>query len=231
MPDFRYAQFCPLARAAEVLGQRWSLLVLRELMLGPQRFSELRRRLAGVSSSVLAERLSALEAFGLIEVHALPAPASGRAYRLTERGESARPVLLALARFGLQWLGPRKGGDHFEADWLRLSFEAFAAPGPTPERRFELCVGGGARHVRLRFAGGPRGLHFLADAAPADVVVHAHPEHLLGLLTGLLSAADARAEGVSIEGDEAALAALPAQFQFRPDPPRRARVQNQGAEP
>src|SRR5262245_46024743 len=200
-------------------------------MLGPQRFSELRRRLAGVSSSVLSERLSALEAFGLIEEHALPTPASGRAYRLTERGESVRPVLLALARFGLQWLGPRNGGDHFAADWLRLPVEAFAAPGPPPEGRFALRVGEGTPHVRLRFAGGPRGLHFLADAAPADVVVHAEPEPLLGLLTGLLSAADARVAGVSIEGDEAALAALPAQFQFRPDPPRRARNQRQGAEP
>jgi DNA-binding HxlR family transcriptional regulator len=231
VPDFRYAQFCPLARAAEVLGQRWSLLILRELMLGPQRFTDLKRRLAGVSSSVLSERLSALEEFGVIGPHELPPPAVGCAYRLTERGESARPVLLALARFGLQWLGPIGSGDHFEADWLRLSFEAFAAPGPTPARRFELCVGSARARVRLRFAGGLRGLHFLTDAGPADVLVRAEPQHLLGLLTGLLSAADARAQGVSIEGDEEALAALPAQFQFRFDPPSRAPTQGQGAQP
>ena len=164
MTDFRYAQFCPLARAAEVLGNRWSILILRELMLGPQRFSDLKRRLAGVSTSVLSERLSALEGFGVVAQEELPPPGAARVYRLTARGESARPVLLALARFGLHWLGPMGGEDHFEADWLRLSLEAFAAPGPTPARRFELRVGTGSGAVVLRFAGGPHGLHFLADA-------------------------------------------------------------------
>jgi DNA-binding HxlR family transcriptional regulator len=234
VPDFRYAQFCPLARAAEVLGNRWSVLILRELMLGPQRFSDLRRRLKGVSTSVLAGRLAALEGFGVIDQGELPPPAPARVYRLTARGESARPVLLALARFGLHWLGPMGGGDHFEADWLRLSLEAFAAPGPTPARRFELCVGSGSGAVVLRFAGGPHGLHFLADAEPADVVVTAEPEHLLGLLTGLLPADAARAEGASIEGDTSALADLPSQFQFRSEPPSRAQPdpqpQRQGAQ-
>lgn len=231
MPEFRYAQFCPLARAAEVLGNRWSVLILRELMLGPQRFSDLKRRLAGVSTSVLSERLSALEGFGVIAQHELPPPAAARTYRLTPRGESARPVLLALARFGLHWLGPMSGGDHFEADWLRLSLEAFAAPGPTPARRFELRVGAGSHATRLRFAGGPEGLQFLADAEPADVVVTAEPPLLLGLLTGLLPADAARSEGASIEGEAAALADLPSQFQFRFDSPSRARTPEQGAQP
>ncbi len=59
MADFRYAQFCPLARAAELIGERWTLLVIRELLTGPQRFSELKRRLEGISSSVLASRFGA----------------------------------------------------------------------------------------------------------------------------------------------------------------------------
>jgi DNA-binding HxlR family transcriptional regulator len=237
--EFRYAQFCPLARSAEVLGNRWSVLILRELMLGPQRFSDLRRRLAGVSTSVLSERLAALEGFGVIAQEELPPPGAVRVYRLTERGESARPVLLALARFGLHWLGPMGSGDHFEADWLRLSLEAFAAPGPTPARRFELRVRSGAGAVVLRFAGGPHGLHFLDDAEPADVVVTAEPQHLLGLLTGLLPAEAAHAQGAAIEGDAAVLADLPSQFQFqlqlRPEPPSRAQTrpqpQRQGAKP
>jgi DNA-binding HxlR family transcriptional regulator len=235
VPDFRYAQFCPLARAAEVLGNRWSILILRELALGPQRFSDLRRRLAGVSTSVLSERLSALEGYGVIAQQELPPPAAARVYRLTARGESVRPVLLALARFGLHWLGATGGGDHFEADWLRLSVEAFAAPGPTPGRRFELRVGSGPGAVVLRFAGGPHGLRPLAAAEPADVVVTAsEPQHLIGLLTGLLSPDAARAQGAAIEGDAAALADLPRQFQFRPEPPSRAHSQPlrpEGAQP
>jgi DNA-binding HxlR family transcriptional regulator len=223
--EFRYAQFCPLARAAEVLGNRWSLLVLRELMLGPQRFGDLRRRLAGISTSVLAERLAALEGYAVVEGADLPPPASVRVYRLTPQGEALRPALAALARWGLFWLRPPAAGDHFEADWLRLALEAFAAPGPTPARRFELCMAGG----RLRFEGGAHGLRFPADDAPADLVIEARPDALIGLLTGLLPAAAARARGVRLRGDASALADLPRLFRF--ESPSRARTHDQHAGP
>lgn len=225
MSEFRYAQLCPLARAAEVIGNRWSLLVLRELMLGPQRFGDLRRRLAGISTSVLAERLAALEGYGVVETAELPPPAAVRVYRLTEHGESFRPVLLALARWGLRWLSPPGRGDHFEPDWLRLSLPSLAAPGPTPARRFELCVSG----ERIRFEGGPQGFRFAGEDAPADLVIETAPEHLIGLLTGLLPAAAARARGVRLRGDASALADLP--LLFRPGSPSRAPTQDQGAKP
>ncbi len=227
MADFRYSLFCPLARAAEVLGNRWSVLILRELMVGPQRFSDLKRRLGGVSPSVLAERLSSMEALGLIAADALPPPAASQVYRLTDRGESARPVLLELARFGLHWLGPREPGDHFEPDWLRLSLESFAVPGPTPPYRYRIEVRAAAP-FRVGFAGGPEGFHFVDDARPFDATVSAAPEQVLGLLAGLLSPDAARSAGASIEGDAAVLAALPALFQFRPESPSRARTQPQG---
>jgi DNA-binding HxlR family transcriptional regulator len=225
--EFRYAQFCPLARATEVVGNRWSLLVLRELMLGPQRFSDLKRRLAGVSTSVLAERLAALESFGVVAQAELPPPAASRVYQLTPHGEAFRPVLFELARWGLHWLRPPGKGDHFEPDWLRLSLEAFAAPGPTPARRFALCVESGGSRARIRFEGGPEGLRFLTAGGPADLVLEAGPQDLLGLLTGLLPADAARARGVRIEGDVSALADLPRQFRF--DLPSRAPTQ--GANP
>ena len=66
MAEFRYAQYCPLARAAEVVGERWTLLVVRELLLGPKRFSDLKRALLGVSTSVLSERLARLEERGVV---------------------------------------------------------------------------------------------------------------------------------------------------------------------
>jgi DNA-binding HxlR family transcriptional regulator len=158
--EFRYAQFCPLARAAEVVGNRWSLLVLRELMVGPQRFSDLKRRLAGVSTSVLSERLAALEAFEVITQAELPPPGAVRVYQLTPHGAAFRPILLDLARWGLHWLSAPSTGDHFEAGWLRLGLEAFAAPAPTPARRFALRVAGGDETAQIRFEGGA--------ACPAD---------------------------------------------------------------
>jgi DNA-binding HxlR family transcriptional regulator len=233
MADFRYSLFCPLARAAEVLGNRWSVLILRELMVGPQRFSDLKRRLGGVSPSVLTERLSAMEGLGLIAPDALPPPAASRVYRLTPRGESARPVLLELARFGLHWLSAPEAGDHFEPDWLRVSLEAYAVPGPTPAHRYEIEVLAESAPLRLRFGGGPGGFHFFEDAGSVDAVIRAAPEQLLGLLIGALSPQQARSAGASVEGDPAALAALPGFFQFRPESPSssRAQPQGQGANP
>ena len=225
MREFRYAQLCPLARATEVVGNRWSLLVLRELMLGPQRFSDLKRRLAGISTSVLAERLAALEGYGVVEPAALPPPGCVQVYRLTPHGEAFRPVLLELGRWGLRWLWPPDAADHFELDWLRLGLPSFAAPGPTPARRFELRV----RGERIRFEGGPHGFRFAADDAPADLVIEAAPEDLVGLLTGLLPAAAALARGVSLVGEVSALADLPRLFRF--DSPSRAQPQGQGANP
>jgi len=223
--DFRYAQYCPLARAAEVVGNRWSLLVLRELMLGPQRFGDLKRRLRGVSTSVLSERLLALEEYGVIAPDELPPPASVRVYRLTPHGEAFRPVLLELGRWGVRWLRPPDAGDHFELDWLRLALESFAAPGPTPARRFELRVGS----ARLRFEGGAHGFRYSRGEAPADLTIEASPPELLGLLTGLLPAAAAEARGVRFHGDAGALADLPRLFRF--EFPSRAQPQGQGANP
>ncbi|MCH8132535.1 MAG: helix-turn-helix transcriptional regulator [Myxococcales bacterium] len=77
--DFRYAQFCPLARAAEIVGERWTLLILRELLIGPKRFSDLQAPLAGVSSSVLADRLGKLTQRGVVRRRELPPPAAANA--------------------------------------------------------------------------------------------------------------------------------------------------------
>jgi len=213
--EFRYELFCPLARAVEVLGNRWTVLILRELMVGPQRFSDLRRRLGRVSSSVLAERLSHMESLGLIETEELPPPAASRVYRLTARGESARAVLLELARFGLHWLGPRRPGEHFEPDWMRLSLQSFAVPGPTPGHRYEVEIRGEGEPVRLRFGGGPDGFHYLDDDTPVDAELRGTAEPLLGVLTGLLPVDAARAAGATIDGDPDVVAALPDFFEFR----------------
>jgi DNA-binding HxlR family transcriptional regulator len=215
MADFRYEQFCPLARAAEVLGQRWNLLVVRELLLGPQRFADLRRRLSGVSPSVLAERLAMLEASGVIERRELPPPAAREVYALTPHGEALRPILAALARWGLRWMTVPKRGDHVEPDWVRLAAEMFAARGPTPPRSFELhaLAQGGAGEARVRVAGGPSGTRLAPPDAPVDASVAAPAALLLGLMSGAARASElARAGRITVAGDARALDDLPALF-------------------
>jgi DNA-binding HxlR family transcriptional regulator len=216
--EFRYAQFCPLARAAEVVGHRWTLLILRELAIGPQRFSDLQRRLAGVSSSVLAARLADLEGHGVVARRELPPPAASQVYELTDHGRALRPVLGALARWGLAWLGAPRPGDHVEPDWLRLAVEAFAAPGPSPARRYELRARAGGREAVIPLAGGRGGTQVPAERGEADARVAGPVPVLLGLLSGRLSPDAAVAAGAEIEGDREALRDLPSLFAF-PAPP------------
>jgi DNA-binding HxlR family transcriptional regulator len=98
----RYEDACGVAHALELIGERWAPLVLRELMFGPRRFSELRADLSGISANVLTQRLSELEARGLIRKVQLPPPASVQVYEATEWGLEAAPVMRALGRWGVR---------------------------------------------------------------------------------------------------------------------------------
>jgi DNA-binding HxlR family transcriptional regulator len=95
-----YADPCGVARALDVVGERWALLVVRELLLGPKRFSDLRTGLPHVGPDVLSQRLRELEQAGLVRRDQLPPPAASRVYELTERGHELEPVVLALGRWG-----------------------------------------------------------------------------------------------------------------------------------
>ncbi len=220
MERFRYAQFCPIARAAEILGQRWMLLVFRELFGGPQRFSDLRRRLRGMSSSVLAERLATLEEAGLVARRALPPPAGASVYELSEAGRAFEPALLEIARWGLRLMTPPRPGEQLEPEWVRLGVRAFARRSPAPARRIELRMPAEPAAVSVRVAGGAGGTTVLGDDAPVEAVVTAPPLVILGLLSGGLDPQQALRDGaVAIEGDASALADLPRLFDILPDSP------------
>ena len=96
-----YGQFCPVASSLDVLGDRWTLLVLRELSMGRQRFTDLRTNLTGIPPNVLSQRLKRLTEHGLVTVEELPPPAARSVYTLTPRGRDVVPVLRALVRFGM----------------------------------------------------------------------------------------------------------------------------------
>lgn len=215
MDPFRYAQFCPLARATEILGHRWVMLILRELFVGPQRFSDLRRRLPGVSSSVLADRLAGLEARNVVGRRALAPPAAATVYELTDDGRALEPALLALTRWGARFLNSPAPGDHVEPDWLGIAIDAFARTGPTPARRFELRPYSGDREAVLRVAGGPDGTHSIRDDLPVDVSIQAPVMIVMGLMSGAIPPETAlAADDVQIEGDFETLSDLPGLFEM-----------------
>ncbi len=215
MPEFRYAQFCPLARASEILAERWTLLIARELACGPQRFSDLRRRLPGVSSSVLAARLARLEERGLVARREVPPPSPATLYEFTRKGERMLPVLRELMRFGLLFTEPMRPDDHLEPEWVPVALEAFARGGPTPERTIGIRVpdgdGEGDRDVTLLLRGGPAGTRVERLDGPADVTLRCEPILVLALTSGQLDPVALHEEGrIEVEGDAALLRDLPA---------------------
>ncbi len=101
-----YGQYCPIAAGLDVIGDRWVLLICRELGMGPQRFTDLRAALTGIAPNLLTERLRSLQAAGLVETVELPPPAARSVYQLTAQGRGVVPVLRAVARFGVHQLEP-----------------------------------------------------------------------------------------------------------------------------
>jgi DNA-binding HxlR family transcriptional regulator len=120
----RYDQYCPVCHALGLVGERWALLVVRELLKGPKRYTDLLDGLPGVGTNVLAARLKELEAGGIVRKRKLPPPAASTVYELTEYGQELEEPLYALARWGARSLGPPGQSDHLYPDW---GLNAFAA--------------------------------------------------------------------------------------------------------
>lgn len=184
MPSFRYAQSCALARAAELLGERWTLLVLRELTIEPRRFAELRRALHGITASVLSERLDSLVEAGLV-AHEPGANRHGGRYRLTPAGDALKPAMLELVRWGARFLLPLRDGDTLDPGWLALALEACAKRRPGPELTFDVTIRG-APPVRLLVVAGPDGTRVTRATGSAGVAFEADPACVLGLMAGLV---------------------------------------------
>lgn len=126
----RYEDGCGTAHALDLIGERWALLVMRELMLGPKRFSDIRADLPGISANTLTQRLEGLEAAGIVQREQLPPPASGQVYGLTEWGYQSLPVMGALGRWAVRSPG-HDPSRHFSAVSLMLSFMAMNQPAVT----------------------------------------------------------------------------------------------------
>jgi DNA-binding HxlR family transcriptional regulator len=180
-----------LARAAEVLGERWTLLIVRELLLGPKRFSDLRERLDGISPSVLTERLARVEELELVRRMVLPPPAASSVYELTEHGEALRPAVYELIRWGGRFLQPRRKGERVEPEWMRLALDALARRGASPRRRVVLRVREGRTEALVHVAGGRRGTTVSAGRGPADATLVIDVQALLAVASGRLSLARA----------------------------------------
>jgi DNA-binding HxlR family transcriptional regulator len=186
----RYQQFCPLARALDLLGDRWSLLVVRELAVRPCRYTDLRDGLPGIATNLLADRLRDLQEAGVVRGEYAPPPVATTLYSLTDWGAELRPLLVQLGRWGLRLMAPGKGGDDFRSRWAVLGVEALYQDvdlGGLEPVTVLLDAEGGGEPVLVTAT--PAGV--AAALAPAgravDVVIAADPDTAVGLLTGLIT--------------------------------------------
>lgn len=190
----RYDHYCPMAHALDMVGDRWELLIVRELLPGPKRYTDLVDGLPGIGTNILAARLRDLESCGVIAKKTLPPPAASRVYELTEYGRELRSVLRELALWGARSLGPPTPDDEFFPGWLVNPIDTMLAP-LAPAGRFEFRVGDEVASL----------VDGVARSGPVDdpdVVVTGEPEGLYHLFV------DRRLDLVEIDGDRDLLARL-----------------------
>lgn len=194
-----YAQYCPVAHALELVGERWALLVVRELLNGPKRYTDLAGALPGIGTNILASRLRDLEQAGVVQKRRLPPPAAAKVYELTPYGEELREPLYALGRWGARSLGPPRPDDSLAPGWLVNAVLATCTSGCLPDKVFELRVEDDA--VTARFEGDK--LVVEAGSSPdADTIIETDPATLFSIAAGQLSTNEAvKTKVLTVTGD------------------------------
>jgi len=200
-----YCQYCSVAKALDVIGDRWNLLIVRELLLrGRCRYTDLRDGLPGIATNLLADRLRDLEGAGIVFREDAAPPIATTLFGLTERGQELKPVLEQLGQWGAPLMFEPAEEDAFRAHWLALPVELFLEDHEPnrPPVTIELRTGEQPMMIET-LDGGVR-----ARPGPArdpDLVLSGAPYVIVGLLSGRLSLADARARGLKSEGDAGTL--------------------------
>ncbi|MGH2813434.1 MAG: winged helix-turn-helix transcriptional regulator [Actinomycetota bacterium] len=197
-----YDQYCPLARALDVVGDRWAMLVVRELFFAPKRFTDLQQRLEGIAPNLLSRRLKELEAAGLIRRRRLDPPAAATVYEVTEKASGLEAAMLELAKWGVQFLGSYEGDEAFEFEWLLPVMEEYAdreaARGVW--ETYEFRINGSDFWVKV--ADGEVTVRPGHAPEPADLLVETDLETFMGIGFGAISPEDAVGSGrIRVIGD------------------------------
>lgn len=206
-----YDQYCGLAGTLDLVGERWTLLVVRELMAGPQRYTDLAHSLRGIGTSLLASRLKKLEASGIITKEWLAPPAASAVYRLSGAGEELARALTPLMQWGLRHAVPEQPGPdtQVKAEWslMTLTYGIDPAAFAGIDATYTVIVDGLPAHLRIR--DGRASVLPGSDHVDADATVRLDAATVAALGSGRVSVLEATLAGnLVIEGDEVAIATL-----------------------
>jgi DNA-binding HxlR family transcriptional regulator len=200
-----YKQRCGLAKALEIVGDRWTLLIIRELMIREScRYTDIRNGLPGIASNLLAERLQELEAAGILFREEAPPPIATTLYRLTDRGRALESSLLQLGAWGAPLLTPRVKGENLQAHWLVLPLRLYLKDRSPDKPRMGIDVRAGDESIAIVVSGGRVDVR-LGHAETPAAVVSGRPDTVLQLFTGRIGLPDALSAGLLWEGPRAAL--------------------------
>jgi DNA-binding HxlR family transcriptional regulator len=200
-----YGQLCSIAKALDVVGDRWSLLIIRELMIrGACRYTDLKNGLPGIATNLLSDRIRELESAGLIQREDAPPPVATTLFHLTDAGAELLPVLEAMTRWGIRFMAEPADGDQFRSQWFTMPATLFLQ---------DRDPGGPPVSIELRTASDPVVIEVsggsvttrLGTAAAPDLVLQGEPLLILALICGKLSADEVIDRGLEISGDASVL--------------------------
>ena len=200
-----YGEYCSIAKGLDVVGDRWTLLIIRELVVrGACRYTDLKDGLPGIATNLLSDRIRELEAAGLIRREDAPPPVATTLFHLTEAGAELEPVLDALGRWGLRYMIEPSDGDQFRGQWFAFPVSWFLHdhdPGGPPVS-IELRTASSPAVVEV--SGGSVRVRLGTTAAP-DLALQGEPRLIIALFRGYLTAAEATDLGLEIGGDASVL--------------------------
>jgi DNA-binding HxlR family transcriptional regulator len=204
-----YGQYCSIARALDLVGDRWTLLLVRELLLrGPCRFTDLKNGLPGVAANLLSVRLKELEQAGLITREDAPPPVATQVYELTADGAALEPVLRALGLWGLRYMTDERPGDAFQATWLAYASSSwFAADEDPAGPPAEIQLVADNEHAVIELGGGAVRTRVGVTDHP-DLTITGPARAVLGLLVGKIDVKRAKTLGLTLKGRRDLLARL-----------------------
>jgi DNA-binding HxlR family transcriptional regulator len=218
-----YDDACAAAHALDLLGERWALLVVRELMLGPKRFSDLRTALPGISANVLTQRLEGLEEIGVLVRRELPPPSASRVYELTEWGYEAEPIFQALGR----WAARSPHHDTslpFSTSSLIMSLRTMFSVEKSAGFKARIALRIGAEAYVAEFANGAFTIERAEPKGP-DAILEGDARSIAGVIYGGIPLEALEAAGaLKASGDRAKLTRFLTLFPLPPKAPLRAQA-------